>query len=83
MANQPVVDPATRCKCSINGSQITTRSQRVSQQKKAGHPIEHRVEEDCSYLYSAYLAERGCLSPTIPVKQIDSLSDQLFHRLSC
>jgi hypothetical protein len=35
----------------------------------AGQPIEPSVEKNFSYLCSAYLAERGCLSPTNPVKQ--------------
>ena len=69
MANQPAVEPVLQKKNAAGGAQLTNRPQHVAQQNKAGQPIEHSVEKNFSYLCSAYLAERGCLSPTNPVKQ--------------
>jgi hypothetical protein len=64
MANQPVVGPAARSKDAVSGTPLSVRSLPVTQQKKAS-----RFGEDISYLCSAYLAERGCLSPKNPPRQ--------------
>jgi hypothetical protein len=64
MANLPVVDPNLRSKDASSGPAPSARHLHATQQKKAG-----RSADDISYLCSAYLAERGCLSPNNPPKQ--------------
>lgn len=59
MANLPVVDPALRSKHTSTYPAPSTRHLLDAHLKKTSRS----TEEDMSYLCSAYLAERGCLSP--------------------
>jgi hypothetical protein len=59
MTNLSVVDQAQRSKDASSGAPPSAYHLHAPQQKKAARS----VEADVSYLCSAYLAERGCLSP--------------------
>ncbi|MGP8259976.1 MAG: hypothetical protein ACLQM6_08500 [Acidobacteriaceae bacterium] len=59
MANQSVPDPAMRNKAASSNPTPWTRDPNATRQKKAVRA----VEVDVSYFCSAFLAERGCLSP--------------------
>jgi hypothetical protein len=59
MANQSVPDPAMRNKAASSNPTPWIHDPHATHQKKAVRT----VEADVSYFCSAFLAERGCLSP--------------------
>ena len=58
MANQPVLNPKMRNKGESSNPTPLTRLPHATHLKKQVR----YVEEDNSHLFSAFLAERGCLS---------------------
>ena len=65
MTNQSASEPMKQGKGASSNPVSLTCLSHATQQKKAARSVEvvRSVEADVSYLCSAFLAERGCLSP--------------------